>query len=47
MQRRAEKNADEGRTQYADGEIFYSKKGGRKKHFRQSDGEYIDYEEIG
>lgn len=46
MQRRAQENADEGRTQYADGEIFYSKNGSKKKHFRQSDGEYVDYEEV-
>ena len=46
MQRQAEKYADEGRTQYADGQIIYSKTGGNKKHFHQSDGEYVDYEEV-
>ena len=46
LQRRAQEQADEGRTQYADGQIIYSKTGGNKKHFRQSDGEYVDYEEI-
>ena len=46
LQRRAQEQADEGRTQYADGQIIYSQTSGNKKHFRQSDGEYVDYEEI-
>jgi hypothetical protein len=46
MQRRAEEHAGEGRTQYADGQIIYSKNDNGRKHFRQTDGEYVDFEEI-
>ena len=46
LQRRAEEEADQSSTQYADGQIFYSKTDTGKKHFRQSDGEYVDYEEV-
>ena len=46
MQQRAEERADEGRTQYADGQIIYSKTSNGRKHFRETDGEYVDYEEV-
>ena len=46
MQNRAEEYANQERTQYSDGQIIYSKNGPRKKHFQQSDGEYVDYEEV-
>ena len=46
MQQRAEEYANEGRTQYADGQIIYSKTDSQKKHFTQTDGEYVDYEEV-
>ncbi len=46
FQREAEERADEGRTQYADGQIIYSKTSNGRKHFRETDGEYIDYEEV-
>ena len=46
MQNRAEEYANQERTQYSDGQIIYSKNGPQKKHFQQSDGEYVDYEEV-
>ena len=46
MQRHAQEQADEGRTEYADGHIIYSKTDNAKKHFRETDGEYVDYEEV-
>lgn len=46
MQQRAEEYANESRTQYADGQIIYSKTDSQKKHFTQTDGEYVDYEEV-
>lgn len=46
FQRKAEEYANQERTQYADGHITYQKTGQKKKHFSQSDGEYVDYEEV-
>ena len=46
FQRDAEARANQGRTQYADGQIIYQKDGARRKHFSQTDGEYIDFEEV-
>ena len=46
FQREAEERANQGQTQYADGQIIYQKDGARRKHFSQTDGEYVDYEEV-
>ena len=46
FQREAEERANQGRTQYADGQIFYQRDGGKRKWFSKSDGEYVDYEEV-
>lgn len=46
FQRKAEEYANQERTQYADGQITYNKNDKPKKHFSQSDGEYVDYEEV-
>lgn len=46
FQREAEERANQGRTQYADGQIIYQKDGAHRKHFSQTDGEYVDYEEV-
>ena len=40
------KQASHETTDYPDGHIFYQKNSHQKKHFSQSDGEYVDYEEI-
>lgn len=46
FQREAEERANQGHTQYADGQIFYQRDGGKRKWFSKSDGEYVDYEEV-
>lgn len=46
FQREAEERANQGQTQYADGQIFYQRDGGKRKWFSKSDGEYVDYEEV-
>lgn len=46
MMRHTENKANQEQTQYADGQIFYTQNGKQKKHFQQSDGEYVDYEEV-
>ena len=45
-QREAEERANEGRTNYADGQIIYQRDDGKRKWFSDSDGEYVDYEEV-
>lgn len=39
-------NENNGQTYTNDGRVYYQNSPRRKKHFKPTDGEYVDYEEI-